>query len=162
MAVDMFVQLDKIQGETSDSAIKGGIDIISFSWGMTQTGTMHSGAGGGAGKAAVQDLTVIKYIDKTTPVVMKMCLAGTHIEKATLLVRKAGGKTPVTYMKIIMEKVLISGVQTAGAEKEERITETLTFNFAKVKVEYTPQKEDGSAAAAVLMGWDIAANKEIG
>ena len=158
MAVDMFLKLDDVKGESVDSTHKGEIDILSWSWGMTQSGTTHSGPGGGAGKVSVQDLSLTKYVDAATPNFMKLCSSGKHFKKAVLVVRKAGG-TALEYLKITMEEGIISSLTTGGSGGEDRLTETVSLNFGKYKVEYAPQKADGSGGATVEAAWDIAGNK---
>ena len=157
MAVDMFLKIDGIKGESQDSKHKDEIDVLAWSWGMNQSGTTHTGGGGGAGKVAVQDLSVSKYMDKATPNLMMYCCNGKHVGKIDLTVRKAG-ENPLEYMKIHMEDCLISSVSTGGSGGEDRLTENISLNFARVKVEYTPQKPDGSGDAAISMGYDIAKN----
>ena len=69
---------------------------------------------------------------------------------------------PGAYVKIEMEEVLVTSVTTGGSGGEDRFTENVTLNFAKFKVTYTPQKEDGTADAAVgPVGWDISANVKL-
>ncbi|HET9396815.1 MAG TPA: type VI secretion system tube protein Hcp [Nitrospiraceae bacterium] len=161
MAVDQFLLLDGIQGETMDKVYSGkkGIDVLSFGWGVSNTGTFHQGSGGGAGKANFQDLTITKYIDKATAPLMLMCANGKHIAKGELIVRKAG-ENPLEYMKISMEKILVSSYSTGGSSGEERLTENVTLNFAKVKVEYFMQNEKGGKEPGGQMAWDIAANAQ--
>lgn len=158
MAVDMFLKLDGIKGESSDDKHKGEIEILSWSWGASQTGTMHHGSGGGAGKVNVQDITVTKYIDRSTPLLLQQCFKGAHFKEALLTVRKAGGAA-LEYIKLKMSEVIISSVSVGGSGGEERLTENVGLNFGKVQLDYTPQKPDGGADAAVQFGWDIAANK---
>ena len=160
MAVDMFLIIEdkKVKGESRDKTHKDSIDIVAWSWGMSQSGSMHVGGGGGAGKVAVQDLSVTKYIDKSSADLQKACCGGTHFKNAKLIVRKAGG-SPLEYLIITMEGVLVTSVSTGGSGGEDRLTENVTLNFAKVKVQYQPQKEDGTKDGGVLeMGWDIAEN----
>ena len=159
MAVDMFLKIGDIKGESQDHKHKDEIDVLAWSWGMSQSGSFHTGGGGGAGKVNVQDLSVTKWVDRASPVLMKMCCSGKEYKDALLTVRKAGDK-PLEYMKIKMEKVMITSVSTGGSGGEDRLTENVTLNFGKVAYDYTPQKEDGSGEAAVKMTWDIAANKE--
>lgn len=159
MAVDMFLKLDSIKGESVDDKHKGEIDVLSWTWGATQTGTTHSGTGGGAGKANVQDLSVTKYIDKATPILLKHCLSGIHIKEAILTVRKAGGK-PLEYVKIKMGDAIVSALHAGGSGGDERLTETLALNFSKVELEYVPQKADGSGDASIPITWNIATNSE--
>ena len=158
MAVDMFLKLDGVKGESVDSTHKGQIDILSWSWGMSQSGTMHLAAGGGAGKVAIQDISVVKYVDRASPTIMKMCATGEHFKTAELIVRKAGGKKPIEYIVIKLKAVMVTAVSTGGSGGEDRLTESITLNFAEFNYEYTPQKGDGSADAKVPMGWKIAEN----
>lgn len=160
MAVDMFLNIEdkKVKGESRDKTHKETIDVLSWSWGMSQSGSMHTGGGGGSGKANVQDLSLTKYIDRASPDLLKACCSGTHYKNAKLIVRKAGGN-PLEYLIITMEGVLVSSVSTGGSGGEDRLTENVTLNFGKVKVQYQPQKEDGTKDGGVVeMGWNIAEN----
>ena len=159
MAVDMFIKVGDIEGESTDDAHAGEIDVLAWSWGMTQSGSMHMGPGGGAGKVTIQDLSFTKYVDSSSPVLMLRCCDGKGIEECTLVVRKAGG-TPVEYVKIVMTGCIIGSVSTGGSGGEDRITENVVLNFAKVNVTYTGQDNTGAATAEVVMGWDIEHNIE--
>ncbi len=160
---DIFLKVDGVKGESADDAHKDEIDVLSWDWNLHQSGTTHKGTGGGAGKVQVGDLLITKYVDKATPNLMKACCNGKHYKEALLTVRKAG-EQPLEYLKIKMEKVLITSVNSGGAggesDEDDRLIERVSLNFAKMEVEYTPQKEDGTGDAAVTAGWDIAANKE--
>ena len=94
MPADMFLKIDDIEGESVDDVHAGEIDVISWGWGMSQSGTTHSGPGGGSGKVSVQDFSFIHYVDKASAILMKMCCNGKHFEEAKLVVRKAGGNAP--------------------------------------------------------------------
>jgi type VI secretion system secreted protein Hcp len=157
MAVDMFIKLDGIKGESADKGHKEEINVLAWSWGMTNSGSAHVGGGAGSGKVNVQDLSLTKYIDKSSPDLMLSCCNGKHIAKAQLTVRKAG-ENPLEYLIIKLEDVLISSVSTGGSGGEDRLTENVTLNFAKVDVEYTAQDAKGGSADKPKMGWDIAAN----
>jgi type VI secretion system secreted protein Hcp len=161
MAVDVFLKIDGVKGESADDKHKDEIDVLAWDWGMSQSGTTHTGTGAGSGKVEVRDLTVTKYVDKATPNLMKACCNGQHYKTALLTVRKAGGKSPVEYYKLKMEDVIITNIQSGGSGDQDRLTETVSLDFGKMTVDYTPQKADGSADAAVTIGWNIAANKEI-
>jgi type VI secretion system secreted protein Hcp len=158
MAVDIFLDLEGIKGESKDSMHKGGIHIESFSWGMNQTGAHATGGGGGAGKVSVHDISITKFVDKSTTALVYHCAAGKHIPNGLITVRKAGDK-PLEYMKIKLADIIISSVQEAG-HGGDLLTENVTFNFAKFKVEYQEQKADGSGQPAGEMGWDIKANQK--
>ena len=160
MAVDMFMKIDGVTGESKDSGHPDEIDVIAWTWGLQQSGSRHMGGGGGSGKVNVQDLSFTKYVDKSSTDLMLFCCNGKHVKEATLTVRKAG-ESPVEYIKVKMSDCLISGVTTGGSGGEDRLTENVTLNFAKVEVEYTPQKEDGSGDAPSAMGWDISKNEKV-
>lgn len=157
MAVDMFLKMGDIKGESVDKTHKESIDVLAWSWGMSQSGTTHTGGGGGAGKVNVQDISVTKYVDKASHLLIGACSTGKHFPEAKLTVRKAGDK-PLEYIKITMSEVMVTAVSTGGSGGEDRLTENVTLNFAKYKFEYTPQKADGSGDAVVTFAFDIAAN----
>lgn len=159
MAVDIFLKIDGVKGESRDSVHKEEIDVLAWSWGMSQSGSMHIGSGGGSGKVSVQDLHITKFIDKSTPNLIKFCCNGKHFKEALLTVRKAG-ENPVEYTKIKMTDVLVSSINTGGSGGEDRLTENITLNFAKFEVIYTPQKQDGTAEGPVEQKWNIATNAE--
>ncbi|MGZ5000373.1 MAG: Hcp family type VI secretion system effector [Methylomonas sp.] len=160
MAVDMFIKIDAIKGESRDDKHPNEIDVLAWSWGVSNSGSAHVGGGAGAGKAHVQDLSFTKYIDKSSTDLLLSACNGKHHDTATLVVRKAGEK-PVEYLKITMSEVLVTSLSTGGSGGEDRLTENVTLNFAKVKVEYTPQKVDGSGDAVQTVGWDIAKNVKV-
>jgi len=157
MAVDMFIKIGDVEGEARDKSHSKEIDVLSWSWGMSNSGSAHVGGGAGAGKANVQDLSFTKWVDKATPKLMLACCNGKHYPEALLTVRKAGEK-PVEYLKIKLSEVLITSLSTGGSGGEDRLTENVTLNFAKVHVDYTPQDEKGAAGTAIPMSWDIATN----
>jgi type VI secretion system secreted protein Hcp len=157
MAVDMFMKIDTVDGESKDKAHKKEIDVLAWSWGLSNSGSAHSGGGAGSGKVNVQDISFTKYVDSASPKLALACCDGKHFKDATLVVRKAGEK-PVEYIKIKMEEVLISSISHGGSGGEDRLTENVTLNFGKVSMDYTPQDDMGAAGTAIPMTWDIAAN----
>lgn len=160
MAVDMFLDIEgEIEGEAQDAVHTNEIDVLAWSWGMSQSGSFHHGGGGGAGKANFQDISVTKWVDKASPVLMLYCANGDHFPKAKLTVRKAG-KKPLEYIIITMTKVMVTSVSTGGSGGEDKLTENVSLNFSDVKVEYSKQKDDGSGEAPVTFAWDIAGNEQ--
>jgi type VI secretion system secreted protein Hcp len=156
----MFMKIGSLEGESKDDKNKGWIDVLAWSWGMSQSGTMHGGGGGGSGKVNVQDVSFTKYIDKASPDLFLACCNGKHFPEAKLIVRKAGEK-PLDYLIVTMTDVIITSVSTGGSGGEDRLTENVTLNFAKVKVDYTEQTAAGGPGAKPKMGWDIEANKPL-
>jgi type VI secretion system secreted protein Hcp len=162
MAVECFLKFEgpDLKGESKADGYAEQVDVLAWSWGATQTGTMHVATGGGAGKANVNDLTITKWVDKASPNLAQAVISGKQFNKATLSCRKAGGEKPVEYLKFDLENVIISSLATGGTGGEDRFTENIGLNFAIYKMSYTPQKDDGTAESAVgPVGWSIRENK---
>ena len=159
-AVDMFLKLDGVDGESQDHKHKGEIHIESFSFGAHQMGTGHAGGGSGAGKVVITDINVTKLVDKASPKLFLYCANGKHIPSGLLTVRKAG-ETPVEYLKIKLTDVLVSSFQDAG-HGNALVPESLTLNFSKIEYAYQEQGADGKPTGSPqTMGWDVKANKKL-
>jgi type VI secretion system secreted protein Hcp len=157
MAVDMFIKIGDIKGESRDKAHPASIDVLAWSWGASNSGSAHTGGGAGSGKANFQDISLTKYIDQASPMLLQACAKGTHIPTATLTVRKAGDK-PLEYLVVKLEEVLISSLSTGGSGGEDRLTENVTLNFGKFTFTYTPQDATGKALTPVPTAFNIAEN----
>lgn len=160
MAQDMFMKIDTIDGESKDSVHKKEIDVLAWSWGYSHSGSAQVGGGAGAGKVNVQALSFTKWVDSATPKLALACFSGQLLKEAILVVRKAGAQ-PVEYLKINMGDVLIASASTGGSSGEDRLTENVTLNFAKVGLDYVPQDDKGAAGTAIPMTWSIAENVSI-
>ncbi|MES3022238.1 MAG: type VI secretion system tube protein Hcp [Pseudomonadota bacterium] len=161
MAQDIFLKIDGIEGESTDAKHAKEIDLLEWSFGVSQTGTFSGGGGGGAGKANFQDFRFVHRIDKASPKLMLACASGEHIKSAVLLVRKAG-KEQQEYLKITFSDLLVSSVQDGGAGGSGELpNESVSINFAKVEIEYRPQKGDGTLDAAIKTGWDLKKNVKV-
>lgn len=149
MAVDAFLKLGDLKGESPVEGFEDQIQVLSWSWGMSQTGTTHSGTGGGAGKANIQDMAITHYVDTASPNIIKACCSGKHFEEAVLTLRKAG-EDPLDYLVITLGDIIVSSVSMGGSEGEERNTESFTLNFAKFKYAYQPQDNKGAKAGGAI------------
>ncbi|MFO7713045.1 Hcp family type VI secretion system effector [Desulfosarcina sp.] len=156
MAVDMFLKIDGIKGESADDKHKDEIHVLAWSWGASQSGTRQGGGGGG--KANFQDVSVTKFVDKSSHSLLKAVSTGQHFKEALLTVRKAGDK-PLEYIKLTMKDCMISSLSTGGSGGDDKLTENISINFGQFGFEYTPQKADGSGDAVLPFGFDIKANK---
>jgi type VI secretion system secreted protein Hcp len=157
--VDFFIKFDGIQGESTDAKHKDEIDVESWSWGETHPGSPGPGGGAGAGKVSMQDFQFVMRLNKASPRLMKACATGQHIKVATLTARKAG-KGQQDYLTFKFHDVLVSSFQTGGSEEAPSSpTDHVSFNFAKLEVQYKPEKADGSLGAAVEFRYDLKANK---
>lgn len=177
MAVDMFLKLDGIKGESADAKHKDTIHIESFSWGVSQTGAHGAGGGGGAGKASFQDFSFISKVSAASPLLALACASGQHIKSAVLTARKSGETQP-DYLEIKLSDLLVSSYQSAGdsggparpqipggtaglLEEPGDVVDSFALNFAKIEFSYKPEQPDGSLGAPVKMGWDVKANTKV-
>jgi type VI secretion system secreted protein Hcp len=154
-AVDYFLKLDGIKGESQDSKHSGEIDLESWSWGETQSGTHSSGGGGGAGKVSMQDFQFVMKVNSASPKLLKACATGEHIKSAVLTCRKAG-KEQQEFLKISLSDVLVSSFQTGGSGNGGIVpTDSIALNYAKIEYEYKSQKPDGTLDGAIKAGFDL-------
>ena len=157
MASDIFAKIGDIKGESLDDKHKGEIEVLSWSWGVSNAGEMRGGSGGGEGKASFHDLSFTHNIDKASPVLMQACATGVHLKDATITHRKAG-KGQQEFLVIKMNDVIITSV--THSDSDEGRSESVSMVFAKVDLQYKPQKADGSLEAGIHFKYDIKGNKE--
>jgi type VI secretion system secreted protein Hcp len=160
-AVDYFLKFEGIEGEGHDSKHKNEIDLESWSWGETNSGSGHMGGGHGAGKVVMQDLHFVSKFQKSSPKLMLACACGEHITKATLVCRRAGTEQQ-EYLKIVLTDVLVSSYQVGGSAHGDVIpTDQFSLNYAKIEFDYKPQKQDGTLDSSVKAGYNIKENKKV-
>ncbi len=157
MASDIFAKIGDIKGESLDDKHKDQIEVLSWSWGITNVHPAASGGGGGEGKASFHDLSFTHKIDKASPVLMKGCATGVHLKEATITHRKAG-KGQQDFLIVKMNDVIITSV--TDDDGGGGLMETVSLAFAKVDLQYRPQKNDGSLDAGIHFKYDIKGNKE--
>jgi type VI secretion system secreted protein Hcp len=158
VAANIFAKIGTIKGESNDAKHKDEIEVLAWSWGVTQSGSMAHGGGGGEGKATFHDLTFSHHIDKASPLLLKACATGEHIPEATITVRKAG-KGQQEFLIIKMTDVIVTSVAMSVAVDDPITAETVTLQFAKVDLEYKAQKDDGSLEAGLHFKYDLKTNK---
>jgi type VI secretion system secreted protein Hcp len=159
VAVDIFAKIGDIKGESLDAKHKDEVEVLSWSWGVTQSSSIGQGGAAGTGKASFNDFNFTHHIDKASPNLMKACATGHHVKEATITVRKAG-KSQQEFLIIKMNDIIITSVAPSGSGEQDAITaENVALRFAKIDLEYRPQKADGSLDAGVHFKYDITANK---
>lgn len=154
MATEIFLKIGDIKGESLAKGHENEINVTSWNWGMSQAASLKSASGAAMGKVQVQDITISKHVDKSSPSLMLACCSGKRYSDATLVLRKASTK-PIEYLKIIMRDVMVSSVAIGTSSGLDKVAENITLGFAEFKVEYTPQNKDGTAGSAVSAGWNI-------
>lgn len=156
-AVDYFLEIDGIEGESMDSRHPGALEIESYSWGTTNTSAHAGGGGGGAGKVSMQDFHFVVKSSKASPMLFLSCATGRHIKEAKLTVRKAGGDQQ-EYMTVKFTDLLISSYQTGGSSGDVVPTDQISLNFAKVEYSVSPIMADGTLGPAVKATYDVKKN----
>jgi type VI secretion system secreted protein Hcp len=158
MAASIFARIGTIKGESQDARHKDDIDVLSWSWGVSQSAGVGPGGGGGAGKPSFHDLSFTHHVDRASPLLMKACATGQHVKDATITVRKAG-KGQQEYLVVKLADVLVTGISTSVGVEGDATVESVMLAFAKVDLEYKPQKPDGSLDVGVHFTYDLKANK---
>ena len=153
---DILIEIDTIKGESK--AKDDMIDLDSFSWGVTNSGSMSQGGGGGTGKFNFSDLTCTTYASKASPALMLNCANGTHIASATLHVRKAGG-TAKEFYTVKLENILISSYQSSGHNGGMVPSDSFSLNFAKIHFETKVQNDKGDMEAGGDAKFDLKTGK---
>ena len=155
MAVDYFLKINGIPGESQDSQHKNEIQLDNWSFGATQMGTAEHGSGMGAGRVSAQDFHFIKRIDISTPKLVQYCSSGQEIDSAVLTARRAGA-TPVQFLQITFKNVIISSYNTLGTASSDIVPrDEISFNFVNVQMVYTIQGPSGQAIGNVPMQYDL-------
>lgn len=153
--MDAFLKIQGIEGESKDAKHENEIDVLSFSWGESQSGSFAYGGGGGAGKVTMQDFAFTMKMNKATPKLFLACATGEHIPEALLTVRKAG-KEQQEYLKVKFSDLLVASyTPTGSAYGDEVPTESIALNFAKVEIEYREQLASGDLGGTIRAAYDL-------
>jgi type VI secretion system secreted protein Hcp len=159
--VDYFLKVDGVDGESTDDKHKGEIQVESWSFGGTNSGSFSSGGGGGSGKVALGDFHVVKKVDKASAKLFTSCCTGEHLKTATLVCRKAG-KDQQEFLTIILSPILVSSFQAGGSAGSDVIPmDQVALSYGKIEFKYKEQKPDGSLGGEVVGGWDVTTNKKV-
>lgn len=158
-AVDYFLKIEGIEGESIDDRHKGEIEITSFSWGASNSGTFAAGGGGGAGRVSFGSIRLTSAVTKASPMIFESVATGKHFPNVTISAVRTGAMEQ-EFLKVTLTDVMITSYQSGGIVGEVP-TDSFKLNFAKIEFEYKPQKADGSLDASVKTGWDLKANTKV-
>ncbi|HQR05712.1 MAG TPA: type VI secretion system tube protein Hcp [Gemmatales bacterium] len=155
MAVEYFLKIDGVKGESTKTNHVDEIELLSFSFGEDNAGTHSIGGGGGAGKVQMQDFHFTMNLNKASPALFLLCANGKHIPSAILTARKAGGEQKDYYI-VTFTDLLISSYTTSGhADSNHLPIDTCAFNFAKIEIDYKVQDKSGNVATVGKVGYDL-------
>jgi type VI secretion system secreted protein Hcp len=159
MSSKIFLKIGDIKGESTDDKHKEQIEVLSWSWGVTNATTVGPGGGSAVGKPSFSDLNFTHRYDRAAPLLWRACAVGQHFTEATLVGTKQG-KGPQDYLIVKMSDVVVTSAAASDSSAGGEAMEAVGVKFAKVDVEYKPQKADGSLDAGVRFKYDIKNNKE--
>ncbi|HXH08250.1 MAG TPA: type VI secretion system tube protein Hcp [Alphaproteobacteria bacterium] len=162
MAIDAFLKIDGIPGESTDDKHKNWIEIESYAFSVTQPVSVASATGGRtASRVSINDFQITKVADKSSPHLLLACCDGRHIKEVKVEVCEAS-QNKHTYLVYTMNDVVVSSVQPAASKGSEKPLDAVSFNFGKITWEYTPLNQDGSPGSKVgPMGWDLTKNSKV-
>ena len=156
MAVDYFLKLDGIQGESQDEKHKNEIQVLSWSWGAANVSSVAGTGGSGAGKADLSDVSMMLNFDKSTPKFFKAICAGSHLATGTMSAIKAGGNGK-PYLKVDFKEIFVTGLQMSAAGEVPAVS--LSFSYDEIKIDYSTQDEKGNLASIGPVTFNTKANK---
>ena len=155
MAVDYFLKIEGIEGESQDKTHKGEIELLSFNWGGTQTSSVATGSGSGAGRVNLSDFSVAKHYDKASPKLFLAMATGQHFKSGTLTARKAG-KDQQEYLKVTLTDLFVTSNLVSASN--ENPSETVSFSYSKIEVDYKTQSAGGTLTTASKVQYDLKTN----
>jgi type VI secretion system secreted protein Hcp len=161
MAIAMFLKIDGIQGESTDTHHSDEIDILSYTWGESQPAVASSGAGAAAGRVTMQDFHFTMHVNRASPKLFLACANGARIKNAVLTVRHSGGN-PVEFLKWMLTDITVASYQTgASVPSGDPPTDQVSLRFTKIETEYTRIKPDGLPDVPIKEGWDLMTNRPV-
>lgn len=158
-AIDAFLKIPEIPGESQDTSHKGEFDLHNFSFNVSNSGSMALGGGGGTGQATFGDIPISTFVGKSTPELFLRCATGKHFKKADIVLRKAGD-TPFEYLKLELEDVMVTSYSISPGYGGEPATENWTLDYAKISVSYNPQKDDGTGEGWITKYYNVKTNEK--
>ena len=159
-AVDYFLNIGGIPGESQDGKHEGEIEVLSWSWGETAT-TSGVGGGGGGGKVNIEDIHFTSNFSKASPQLLLACASGKHFKSAVLTARRSGA-AQFEFLTVSLNDVLVSSYRTKDEEEDEYgPVDSFSLNFSQIRFDYREMEPDGSAGETVKTGWDVKQNKQI-
>ena len=163
MAIDGYLQIEGIKGESTDSKHQGWIECESVNYSIHQpkSATCSTAGGNTAERAELSDLSLSKIVDLASPILAQGCATGKTFPRAKLeFMRADGDGEPVKYFEIELENVLIGHV-APSITRGSFMHENIGLKFSKVKWKYCHQKIAGGMGGNTAGGWDLATNRVV-
>lgn len=157
---ETFLRLGKIKGESTDQKHKDQIEILSFTQSWTNSIEFGSGGGGaGVGKVQCGAITMMKNIDKSSPLLLKGVATGENFDDGVISFQSSDGRLQSEYYNIVMTNVFVTELTQTDSADPNRIFEKLVLQAGAFEFKYTPTDVKGKIGTPVSFKWDCAANK---
>jgi type VI secretion system secreted protein Hcp len=158
MPMEMFLKLAGIEGESTDAKHKGEIDVLAWSWGLSNEASAGpgGGTGGGAGRAKIENISINKSVDLASPLLLSFGAKGQHIKEGTLTTRRSG-TAGNEFLLLKMTNVVVTSVHVAADQTVP--SENVTLSFGKIEFVYRATKPTGAPGAEKIFTWDVAQGK---
>ncbi len=158
-----FVNVQGIDGESTETNHPKAIDVFSFKLGVSQKGITDFGGGAGAEKAMFLPVIIHKNVDVSSPQLFLACTTGKHIPKVELKAARLMGEILTDYLVITLTDVIISSInhESADANGDTTVLESVALNFSKIEISYKKQNISGGLDDAIKAGFDVKANKKL-
>jgi type VI secretion system secreted protein Hcp len=159
MAYDAFLKLDQITGESQKTNHIGEIDLMSFSWGASNSSSVGTGTGASTGKVNVSDFSIMKSTDSASPNLFQKCCDGTVIATGVVTLQRQTNAGAVPYLVYNFTNVYVTSVQWSGSGGSgDSPMESVSFCFEQGTVDYTPVDDNGTPGTAIHGGWNVGTN----
>lgn len=158
MAVEIFLDIDGVTGESQVKGFEAKIDVFSFSYGASNHSSVSTGSGSGAGKVDISSISIQKVLDKASPTLFLGCCQGKHFAKGKMTMREAGGDSPVENLVVDFTQVFVDSISWGGAAGGGKASESVSFSFATIQMTYNMQDATGKSQTGGIAGWDVQKN----
>jgi type VI secretion system secreted protein Hcp len=146
-AVDYFLEVNGVPGESQDAKFAKSIDVEAYSWAASANSEKKGNT------VNLSDLSISKRVDVASPALFQRLVQGTTIPSVELIARRAG-ESQLVFLRYCLEDVQVTSIQQAGSGGEDSSQENVSFAYAAVSQQYTPQDAKGSGGPSVFAGWN--------
>lgn len=159
MAFTGFLKIPDIDGESKRAEHEDEIDVFGVTWGVEGSQSASIARGRRRRRAEIEDLTLDKAVDASSPYLFHAAARGKSFEEMVLSVRKDSGEAHLDYLVITMTNAMITDYAMYHEKEEEgdQICETIAISAESVSFKYVVQADDHSAGDEHEIEYDIAA-----
>lgn len=143
----VFAKYDGIDGEATDADHDKWIDVLSIDWGVHKPGGGATGSTRRRGDVVLEDIVLVKEVDKASPKLTEAALTGKVFPKVEIhITASTTNEGRLTYYAYELTNVRVTSYSISGGQEGEDAvpTETLTLNFEKITWGFQETEKDSS------------------